>query len=215
MSAQNYLEYKYSGADGSYAHSYLWPSLVKILEVQAPPPTRLFDLGCGNGSIANRLYGLGYQVTGVDPSESGIRQARTAFPGCDFHEASGYNDLAGRFGQFPVVVTLEVVEHLYDPRLFCRRLFDLLCPGGLGVLSTPYHGYGKNLALAVTGKMDAHFTALWDSGHIKFFSPRTITTLLSEAGFDVLSISRSGRVPILAKSMFVTFRRPCEIGTPG
>lgn len=211
----DYLEYRYSGAEGSCAHSYLWPSLVRILEVQAPPPARLFDLGCGNGSIANQLSGLGYQVTGVDPSESGIRQARAAFLVCDLYEASGYDDLASRFGQFPVVVSLEVIEHLYDPRLFRRRLFDLLCPGGLGVLSTPYHGYGKNLALAVTGKMDAHFTALWDSGHIKFFSRRTISVLLSEAGFDVLSVSRSGRVPILAKSMIVTFRRPCEVGPPG
>lgn len=203
-------QYQYSNATDSCAHEYLWPNLVKILRTHAPPPKRVFDLGCGNGSVSSRLSGLGYQVTGVDPSESGIRQASAAYPDCDVYEASGYDDLAGRFGQFPVVVTLEVVEHLYDPRLFCRRLFDLLSPGGLGILSTPYHGYAKNLALGISGKMDAHFTALWDGGHIKFFSPRTITSLLSEAGLEVKSISRIGRFPALAKSMMVTFRRPPE-----
>jgi hypothetical protein len=39
-------------------------------------------------------------------------------------------------------------------------------------VSTPYHGYHKNLGLALSGKMDAHFTALWEGGHIKFFSIR-------------------------------------------
>jgi hypothetical protein len=46
----------------------------------------------------------------------------------------------------------------------------LLSPGGVAFISTPNHGYLKTLALAVTGKMDAHFTASWDGGHIKFFS---------------------------------------------
>jgi 2-polyprenyl-6-hydroxyphenyl methylase/3-demethylubiquinone-9 3-methyltransferase len=37
------------------------------------------------------------------------------------------------------------------------------------VISTPFHGYWKNIALAVSGKFDDHFTALWNGGHIKFF----------------------------------------------
>ena len=44
------------------------------------------------------------------------------------------------------------------------------------MLSTPYHGYLKNLALAVSGRMDRHFTALHVGGHIKFFSIETLTT---------------------------------------
>ena len=94
------------------------------------------------------------------------------------------------------------------PRQYARCVFDLLEPGGVAVLSTPYHGYWKNLALAVTGKMDAHFTALWDYGHIKFWSIKTLTELLSEAGFEVVRFHRVGRVPLLAKSMIAVARRP-------
>jgi len=72
---------------------------------------------------------------------------------------------------------------------------------GGAIVSTPYHGYLKNLALAVTGKMDAHFTALWDHGHIKFWSIPTLTTLLTEAGFENVRFRRVGRIPALAKSM--------------
>ncbi len=68
------------------------------------------------------------------------------------------------------MISLEVVEHLYFPRKFARTVYDLLEPGGTAIISTPYHGYWKNLVMALTGTMDAHFTALWDHGHIKFWS---------------------------------------------
>ena len=47
----------------------------------------------------------------------------------------------------------------------------------------PHHGNLKNCAFALSGKLDAHFSALWDGGHIKFWSRRTLTALLQEAGF--------------------------------
>jgi 2-polyprenyl-6-hydroxyphenyl methylase/3-demethylubiquinone-9 3-methyltransferase len=80
--------------------------------------------------------------------------------------------------------------------------------GGTAILSTPYHGYWKNLAMALTGKMDAHFTALWDHGHIKFWSVRTLTLLLEEAGFRDIHFERVGRIPPLAKAMIAVARRP-------
>jgi 2-polyprenyl-3-methyl-5-hydroxy-6-metoxy-1,4-benzoquinol methylase len=116
--------------------------------------------------------------------------------------------MAAQFGRFPIALCLEVIEHVYAPRDLARALFDVLLPGGTAFISTPYHGYLKNLALAVTGRMDAHFTALWDHGHIKFWSPRTLGQLLAEAGFGDLRCSRLGRIPPLAKSMLVSVDRP-------
>ena len=60
----------------------------------------------------------------------------------------------------------------------------------------PYHGYLKNFALAVTGKMDSHFTALWLGGHIKFFSIQTLGQLLKDAGAKKIQFLRVGRVPL-------------------
>jgi 2-polyprenyl-6-hydroxyphenyl methylase/3-demethylubiquinone-9 3-methyltransferase len=75
------------------------------------------------------------------------------------------------------------------------------------ILSTPYHGYLKNLALAASGKMDGHFTVLWDGGHIKFWLRKTITHALNENKFAVEEIRRVGRLPALAKSMIVVARK--------
>ena len=169
---------------------------------------RLFDLGCGNGSVGAALHEDGWSVTGVDPSVEGIATARAAYPFLEVEEGSAYDDLAARFGRFTVVVSLEVVEHVYAPRHYARTLFNLLEPGGTAIISTPYHGYWKNLALAVTGNMDRHFTALWDHGHIKFWSIDTLGALLGETGFDDRRFLRVGRVPQLAKSMIAIASRP-------
>jgi hypothetical protein len=66
----------------------------------------------------------------------------------------------------------------------------------------------KNLALALSGHMDLHFTALWDHGHIKFWSVDTLTRLFEEQGLIREDLKRVGRFPLLAKSMILTFRKP-------
>ncbi|TCJ39644.1 class I SAM-dependent methyltransferase [Parafrankia sp. BMG5.11] len=203
----------YRYADGSHncSHDYLLPVLRRELNAwracQSSLSPRLFDLGCGNGSVGAILADDGWSVTGVDPSPEGIAAARSVFPQIDVHQGSAYDDLASEYGGFPVVISLEVVEHVYAPRAYASTLFDLVEPGGKAYISTPFHGYFKNLALALSGRMDAHFTALWDSGHIKFWSHRTLGQLLSEAGFTKIRFVNVGRVPPLAKSMIAIAKK--------
>jgi len=202
--------YVWNNAECTCAHAYLLPTLTHILDALALPSheKKIFDLGCGNGSVAFRLAQMGWTVSGVDPSEDGIAQARKTFPDLNLRLGSAYDDLVGQYGTFPVLLSFEVVEHLYDPRLFARNAFDLTRPGGMVIISTPYHGYLKNLAIAVAGKWDAHFTALWDGGHIKFWSQNSLRLLLMEAGFENIEFYRVGRVPIFAKSMIAVAKRP-------
>lgn len=189
---------EYQSGSYSCAHGYLLPAVERI--VAAIKPERVFDLGCGNGVVANRLSKYA-PVTGVDISASGVRIAQQSFPHLNIHTGSVYDDLARQYGTFAIVVSLEVIEHLFDPRTYANRLFDLVKPGGIAVVSTPYHGYWKNLALALAGKFDDHFSALWDGGHVKFWSVKTLGVLLKEVGFCEVEFLRVGRIAPLAKSM--------------
>lgn len=202
--------YVWENAELTGSHDYLLPALKELLARETLPQDRkrLFELGCGNGAVANELVRLGWDVTGVDPSEQGIAQANARYPAIPLRIGSAYDDLAAQYGTFPAVVSLEVVEHVYAPRIYAATLFSLLDRGGVTVISTPYHGYLKNLALAASGRMDQHFTALWDHGHIKFWSERTLRTLLEEAGFRDVRFIRVGRIPVLAKSMIAIARKP-------
>src|ERR1035438_9032616 len=80
------------------------------------------------------------------------------------------------------VISVEVIEHVYDPRGMLTNISSLLKTGGTLVLTTPYHGYLKSLAIAIAGKCDSHYNPLFDGGHIKFWSHRTLAAALSECG---------------------------------
>ena len=163
------------------------------------------DLGCGNGHISGRLAALGYHVTGVDASESGIQIARRTYRDVEFVHALIDGDL--NIGQFDLVISSDVIEHLYRPSDLLEATSSLVKPGGQVLLGTPYHGYLKNLVLAATGKMDAHFSTLHDGGHIKFFSVNTLSRLMRSHGFEDLRFTYYGRAPWLWKNMICHARK--------
>lgn len=201
-------EYAYCDDKPTWGNSYLWPELRRILQAHAPPPRRVFELGCGNGATARMLAALGYQVVGVDPSISGISIAgQHDSPDLHFEKASTTDDLGTRFGEFPVVVSMEVLEHCPSPREFMRAFLSVLVPGGIGVISTPYHSYLKTLLVVASGRFDRHFDPLWEGGHLRFFSIKKLRALCDEFNLRPLGFRRVGRVPIVAKSVIAIVAR--------
>jgi 2-polyprenyl-3-methyl-5-hydroxy-6-metoxy-1,4-benzoquinol methylase len=166
------------------------------------------DLGCGNGYMAGHLADLGYQVTGVDASTSGIDIAQNKYSNVKFLQATVDSDL-GRSGlkDFDLVVSSDVVEHLYRPADLLEAATAVLRPNGQIIIGTPYHGYLKNLVLSLSGKMDAHFTVNYDGGHIKFFSVKTLSELLTRHGFSDLKFSFYGRTRWLWMNMICVARK--------
>ena len=206
MAAPTYTEFEWhaegagNGASGEKLTRVFVEPVKKLDGVQS-----ICDLGCGNGHISGRLAALGYNVTGVDASASGIQVAQRVYPRVEFVHALINRDLS--LGKFDLVVSSDVIEHLYRPSDLLEAAVTQLKPGGQILLGTPYHGYLKNLVLAATGKMDAHFSALHDGGHIKFFSVNTLSTLMRAHGFDDLSFTFYGRAPWLWKNMICHARK--------
>ena len=200
-------EFVWEDTEVPEAHSYLVSPTVKVLrEVGA---RSVLDMGCGNGSFSALLQSQKFEVVGCDASASGISLARQAHPTIDFVEYEISNPLPASFaGAYDAVVSLEVVEHLMQPRYLVSRAYSALHPGGALILSTPYHGYWKNLGLALTNKFDAHWHPLRDFGHVKFFSRETLSQLVGEAGFSVRDFMRVGRIPAFACSMILVAVKP-------
>jgi 2-polyprenyl-3-methyl-5-hydroxy-6-metoxy-1,4-benzoquinol methylase len=199
---------KYPPEQHNDTPSYLWPRAIPILS-GLKSGASILDAGCGNGLFAKELCDRGFRVCGIDAEASGIELARKNAPSASFTMGSIYDDLRGLGGApFDAIVSLEVIEHLHRPRLFVDRAFECIKPGGLFVLSTPYHGYLKNLVLAAAGKMDWHYTALWEGGHVKFWSRNTLTELGERAGFRPVGFAGAGRMPWMWKSMVLTFNKP-------
>lgn len=203
------VEYDYYDLSANHTESYLLEPLLRVVE--SCKAKSILDLGCGNGWLTQILSKKGYNAFGVDNSTSGIELANKRLPGKFFVVDAEKDELPIQLSRekFDLILSSEVIEHLYSPRKyisFCKKILERGGEGKL-VLTTPYHGYLKNIFLSVSGKMDSHFTALWDHGHIKFWSQKTVTKLLEEQGFKVESFVGAGRFPYLWKSMIVMARQ--------
>jgi 2-polyprenyl-3-methyl-5-hydroxy-6-metoxy-1,4-benzoquinol methylase len=202
--------YGWKSSEEGCSHAYLLPAVTKILaERLGRRRARVIDLGCGNGHVTGRLAALGYDAMGLDVSEDGIRVAREAHPDLRFEVASVYDEgfEATLGGPVDAVVALEVVEHLFYPKRLFEQSRRVLRDGGLLVVSTPYHGYWKNLALSLVDGWDRHFSVDWDGGHIKFFSARSLGRMAEAAGFRRLEFTGVGRLPYLWKSLILVAER--------
>jgi 2-polyprenyl-3-methyl-5-hydroxy-6-metoxy-1,4-benzoquinol methylase len=194
----------------AYTDHYLHDPVIAAL--RAHGARQVLDAGCGNGGLCAALSKVGLETVGVDADGAGIKVASADFPGIRFEECKFADDIANKQwtedGLFDAVVSTEVVEHLYSPHELPEFAFRALRPGGILIISTPYHGYLKNIVLALSGKLDKHFTALWHGGHIKFWSRNTLTTLIEREGLKVEGFVGAGRFPYLWKSMILIARKP-------
>jgi 2-polyprenyl-3-methyl-5-hydroxy-6-metoxy-1,4-benzoquinol methylase len=202
-------EYFYQTEVAGHHHAYLLKPLMEMISVSAKSvegrKVRILDIGFGNGSLSNFIAQQGYEVVGVEESQSGVKIAQQSYPDCKFIAASIYDFPYEQLeNSFDIIISTEVIEHLPYPRELAKVAKRCLKNDGTVILTTPYHGYFKNLVLAITGKLDKHFTVLWDGGHIKFFSVKTLSTLLIEGGFINLQFKFAGRYPFLWKSMLVS-----------
>jgi 2-polyprenyl-3-methyl-5-hydroxy-6-metoxy-1,4-benzoquinol methylase len=209
MGAPSYKDYGFCHAGESHMVPHLMPPILAFAG-DLKPGARVLDVGCGNGFVSGIFLRLGCTVVGIDLSRQGIEWARRSYSQARFELMGAGPEMLQQLGEepFDIVVSTEVVEHLYSPREWAHGCFKALRPGGCLICSTPYHGYLKNLLISLLGKWDSHLDPLWEGGHIKLWSRRTLSALLTEAGFTGLEFRGAGRMPGVWMTMVAKALKP-------
>lgn len=178
--------------------------------------TRILDVGCGNGFFSGQFLKKGCTIVGVDMAPDGVALARKTYPGGRFEAIPAVEDVLSLLNEkpFDIVISTEVVEHVYDAHSWARACYNALRPGGKLIASTPYHGYFKNLALSVLDKWDHHTDPLRTGGHIKFWSKKTLSTLVRQHGFINERFICAGRFPGLWMDLIVGAEKPASAPSP-
>lgn len=191
-----------------YSFNYLFKTIAHILsEFNFSKSISILDTACGNGYLVKELSESGYEnIWGFDLSSSGIEIARSINKNLsnnlaihDLYQKKLPNNFPA--SGYDLIFGAEVIEHLYSPSKYLENVNSWL--KGVFILTTPYHGYLKNLAISIFNGFDKHFNPLQEGGHIKFFSKKTLYRLLQENGFNPIKLYGSGRLPYLWKSMVV------------
>jgi 2-polyprenyl-3-methyl-5-hydroxy-6-metoxy-1,4-benzoquinol methylase len=98
---------------------------------------RILDLGCGSGWLSAILAQFG-PTTGVDLSDFAVKEASKRYPWVRFYAANIMDWHEGsRLGEFDIVVSQEVIEHVPNQIKYLNVAASFLREGGFLLLTTP------------------------------------------------------------------------------
>ena len=99
----------------------------------------ILDVGCGNGWIAKYFLPKGKNVISMDIALKNPAQVLKENP-AENHAAvvADAYFLPFKKNSFDAIIASEVMEHVYDPKLFISSLMEVLKPGGILIITTPY-----------------------------------------------------------------------------
>jgi SAM-dependent methyltransferase len=153
---------------------------VELVARHRPPPARVLDVGSGGGAFLGAALEKGFNASGLEPSSECIRVVTERLPAVRIAQGMVESaDIAA--GSYDVVTLWDVLEHLADPRAIVQRIASWLVPGGLLLVQLPD-------ADSLPAKLLGPHWPLLLREHLSYFNEATITRLLEEAGYRVVSV---------------------------
>lgn len=143
------------------------------------PGSRILDIGCAGGAFPKAAKDLGFNPTGIEPSRWMCEFARKEY-GVDVRQGMLEEQDFG-MERFDVVTLWDVLEHVANPGKTLERVFDLLRPGGLLILTYPdISGWPARL-------MGRNWPFLL-SVHLTYYTRETIRRQVGDSGFEIKCI---------------------------
>jgi SAM-dependent methyltransferase len=147
---------------------------------------RALDVGCGDGRLTALIEAD--EVTAADVSGVALDRARSRLSGVVVVEIEPDARLPFGDSSFDLVLCAETIEHVRDVQLLLSEIRRVLAPGGTLALTTPAHSRFTGLDIAVRG-FERRFDPV--DAHLRFLTRRSLTALLGDLGFEVVSIRRT------------------------
>lgn len=141
---------------------------------------RILDVGCGDGSFLLCFKKRGWEVYGLDTSETAYKLAKEKLTDNIVNNELENCHFPNRY--FDVVTLNHVIEHILNPIKTLEEINRILKDNGILFISTPNIG---SLQFKVSREK---WFGLDVPRHVNFYTPKTITALLRKNGFNIVRI---------------------------
>ena len=174
-------------------HQAIHATVARVLASRAAGGI-LADVGCGTGDLWRATSGLFARCIGVDAVRYQALPDAVEFHAADLDRAP----LPLADASVDVAAAVEVIEHLENPRAFCRELARVTRPGGWVVMTTPNQVSALSLlTLTVKGRFSAFQDGEYPA-HRTALLPVDLVRIAAECGLRDVAIefTRWGRLPL-------------------
>ena len=198
------------------------PARLDYIEARAGlAGSRVIDVGCGGGLLAEGMARRGARVLGIDLAPEALAVARLhaleSGVAVEYREAAVETLADSAAGQFDLVTCLEMLEHVPDPAAVVASIARLVRPGGHAVFST-INRNARSFALAIVGA--EYLMRLLPMGthrYARLIRPSELSRWARAAGLDLVDLAGLGYDPFsrrarltgdVSVNYLAQFRRP-------
>lgn len=174
----NLKDTEYTDEAGGRAKNFY--SILKRLEKFNKTDKSILDIGSASGIFLYIAKKLGYETTGIEPSEYLVSEAKEKF------DISLFNGTIENFKtdkKFSVITLLDIIEHLVDADKFIKELDKYIIDEGLLVIVTPDI---SSLTARIFKQKWWHYRI----AHINFFNLKSIEYLLHKNNYNIIKKKR-------------------------
>ncbi len=154
--------------------------------------SKVLDVGCGGGLLAESMARRGAQVTGIDRSPKALGVARLHAEQSDvdvnYVESDAESWAMEHEANYDVVTCLEVLEHVPDVPRTVQACCAMLKPGGLFFFAT----LNRTVQSYIKAIIGAEYVLGWlprgTHRHDKFIRPSELHVACRDGGLDVQDV---------------------------
>ena len=198
------------------------PARLDYIEARAGlAGSRVVDVGCGGGLLAEGMARRGARVLGIDLAPEALAVARLhaleSGVAVEYREVAVETLADSATGEFDLVTCLEMLEHVPDPAAIVASTARLLRPGGHAVFST-INRNARSFALAIVGA--EYLMRLLPMGthrYARLIRPSELSRWARAAGLELVGMAGLGYDPFsrrarltgdVSVNYLAHFRRP-------
>jgi len=156
-----------------YTFEALWPTSIRNKNI--------VDIGSGSGHLLDVLSGMSKHVAGIEPCSPYLEHINTK--GLEVHSSIQECANNNRIKYFDFGFSIQVIEHVLNPRKFLEDVLLLLKPGAELLISTP------NRDDILMSLMPEEFPSFfYRTQHRWYFNADSLEFCAKSAGFEVIKV---------------------------